>query len=83
MIVALIGDNQLYVTGNFPPLFCGPSDEHLIFYSIMFILNICLMVGIPVLIVLFWIVHKVCFVKEIHVLHSMRYECITQILYNW
>ena len=65
VIVALTGDSQQYAVANFPPLFCGPSDEDLIFYSIMFILNLMLMAGIPILIILFWILHKVCFCKGI------------------
>ena len=63
VIVALTGDSQLYAIGNFPPLFCVPSNEVLVFYSFMFIFNLSLMVGIPILIVLFWILHKVCFCK--------------------
>ena len=59
VIVSLAGEGQGYVMINFPPFYCGPNNSDLAFYSLVLILNIILILGIPQLIVVAWILHKV------------------------
>ena len=60
VIVSLTVEGQGYVAIHFPPIFCAPNNSDLIFYSLIIILNIMLILGIPQLIVVAWILHKVC-----------------------
>ncbi len=45
---------------RFPPLLCGVTDLNTQYYSLWLLLNIILGVGITLLIITAWKVHKVC-----------------------
>ena len=46
---------------RFPPLLCTGTDRDATFYPLILPILIILMVGMTVLIVIFWIIHKVTF----------------------
>ena len=74
VIVTLIKDNYGYVNAGLPPLFCVPSSGDLSFYSQTFVLNIILVIGIPMLIIVAWTLHKVRFTCGIDALTSNLFE---------
>ena len=51
-----------YTITRFPPILCGTRNSDAGYYSVFLIMNILLAVGISMLIIMFWIVHKVCIV---------------------
>ena len=46
---------------QFPPLFCASANMDLWFYAVMIVINILLAIEVCLLLVVFWVVHKVCF----------------------
>ena len=44
---------------RFPPILCTSLQSDPTFYSLVLPINIVLAIGVPLLIVLFWIIHKV------------------------
>ena len=62
VIVALTMEEYKYVLVQFPPFFCASANMRLWFYSVMLIISIFLAVEVCLLIVMFWVVHKVWYV---------------------
>ena len=44
---------------RFPPILCSGLQSDATFYSFVLPINILLAIGIPLLIIIFWIIHKV------------------------
>ena len=44
---------------RFPPLLCTGTDKDVTFYSLILPLDLILFVGFPLLVMIFWIMHKV------------------------
>lgn len=44
---------------RFPPILCSPTNSDIVYYGTVFPINIVMMVGISLLIVVFWTIHKV------------------------
>ena len=44
---------------RFPPILCSGLESDATFYSFVLPINILLAIGIPLLIIIFWIIHKV------------------------
>ena len=44
---------------RFPPILCTSLERDSTFYSLVLPINILLAVGVPLLIIIFWIIHKV------------------------
>lgn len=44
---------------RFPPILCTGSDRDVVFYSVVLPLDISLTIGCSLLIIMFWIIHKV------------------------
>ena len=45
---------------RFPPILCTGTDSATVFYSLVLPIDIALAIGCPLLIYIFWIIHKVC-----------------------
>ena len=61
------GDPSGFGLTRFPPILCTGLQRDSTFYSLVLPINILLATGIPLLIIIFWIIHKVCtivFAKE-------------------
>lgn len=48
-----------YRINRFPPILCSPRNSDLFYYPTMLVMNILLAVGVALLIITFWKVHKV------------------------
>ena len=48
-----------FVIVTLPPLLCTGRNENVTFYSLILPILVILMVGMPVLIMIFWIIHRV------------------------
>ena len=59
VIATLTQDDHGYILTNFPPSFCSPRNSDLLFYSYILVSSLCIMVGIPLLIIVGWTLHKV------------------------
>ena len=59
VIATLTMENYGHAIANIPPLFCGPANTDLVFYSLVFYSNIIVVIGIPMLIIVAWYLHKV------------------------
>ena len=57
VVVAMATDG--YITNLFPTVLCGPRNSDLWYFSAMFVINLLLIVGVSLLIITFWKVHKV------------------------
>lgn len=57
VVFALTGG---YEIAAFPPRFCWPRSQDSFFYSINLPIIIALQIGAPLLLTIFWAVHKVC-----------------------
>ena len=53
------GDPSGFGLTRFPPILCTGMQRNSTFYSLVLPLNIIMAIGIPLLIVIFWIIHKV------------------------
>ena len=52
-----------YRIGTVPPFTCVPANAYLYFYSMVIVPNVPLVVGIPMLIIVAWSLHKVWFTR--------------------
>ena len=59
MIAALTMENYGYSLVGNPPRNCGPFNSDVVFYSMVLITNIISVIGIPMLIIVAWSLHKV------------------------
>ena len=59
VIVPLTGEGPGYTFFIFPPIHCRSNDSDLAFYSVVLILDVMLILGVPQLIVVVWTLHKV------------------------
>ena len=59
MIAVLTMENYGHNLGSFPPRYCGPAKTDLIFYPVVFLTDVFLIIGIPMLIIVTWSLHKV------------------------
>ena len=59
VIATLTMEDYGYFIVSIPPLFCGPLNGDLVFYSMILLINIILVMGIPMLIIVTWLLHKV------------------------
>jgi len=62
VIVAFTAGNPSssgFVLTSFPPILCTRLQRDPTFYSLVLPINILLAIGIPLLIIIFWIIHKV------------------------
>ena len=59
VITTLAAENQGYTFNSFPPFFCTPTNGDMIFYSQAFLDNVTFIIGIPMLIIVAWTLHKV------------------------
>ena len=66
VVVALTNQDFKYVLMQFPPLFCASVNMDLWFYAVMIIINILIAIEVCLLLVVFWVVHKVCDVVYLH-----------------
>ena len=48
-----------FTRNSFPPLFCGTKNPNAQYYSLWIEINLLFAVGITLIIVMFWLVHKV------------------------
>ena len=44
---------------SYPPTLCSSKDSIVTYYSVAFVLNVILILGVPMLFYLLWILHKV------------------------
>ena len=58
------GDPSGFGLTRFPPILCTGLEKDSTFYSLVLPINILMATGIPLLIIIFWIIHKV--------IHQMR-----------
>ena len=58
------GDPSGFGLTRFPPILCTGMHRNATFYSLVLPINILMATGIPLLIIIFWIIHKV--------IHQMR-----------
>ena len=61
VIATLTMENYGHAIANIPPHFCGPANSDLVFYSLILLNNVILVIGIPMLIIIAWSLHKVWF----------------------
>ena len=59
VIASLTMENYGQAIANIPPVFCGPANIQLVFYSLVLFNNIIVVIGIPMLIIVAWYLHKV------------------------
>ena len=60
IVVILTSKEYEFVSLTYPPTLCLSKDVDVVYYSIIFIMNIILFIGIPMLLYSLWILHKVC-----------------------
>ena len=53
------GDPSGFGLTRFPPILCTGLQRSSTFYSLVLAINILMAIGIPLLIIIFWIIHKV------------------------
>ena len=58
-VATLTMENYGYGIVGFPPITCFPINTDLNFYATVIIIDIILVIGIPLLIILAWSLHKV------------------------
>ena len=58
VIVSLSVEDYNYKTYRFPPFICG-SNAAMWFYSVIVVINVLSGIGIYLLFVVFWIIHRV------------------------
>ena len=57
--VTFVSGGMGYGFAQFPPVICIGTDSDSVFYSIVLPLIILLGIGITIIILLFWVIHKV------------------------
>ena len=58
-VATLTMENYGYVIVGSPPIACAPVNTDLHFYTMVIITNIIVVIGIPLLIIVAWSLHKV------------------------
>lgn len=58
VLVVVVSEEHAYRIGFFPPVLCTPDDT-IWFYSMTLVLDIICIVGVTLLIVVLWKIHKV------------------------
>ena len=53
------GDPSRFGLTSFPPILCSALQRNFTLYSLVLPLNVIMAIGIPLLIIIFWIIHKV------------------------
>ena len=53
------GDPSGFGMTRFPPILCTGLQTDSTFYSLVLPINILMIIGIPLLIIIFWTIHKV------------------------
>ena len=53
------GDPSSFGMTRFPPILCTGLQKDSTFYSLVLPINILMIIGIPLLIIIFWTIHKV------------------------
>ena len=53
------GDPSGFGLTRFPPILCTGLQRNATFYSLVLPINILMAIGIPLLVIIFWIIHKV------------------------
>ena len=56
------GDPSGFGLTRFPPILCSAMQRNSTFYSLVLPINVIMAIGIPLLIIIFWIIHKVIIV---------------------
>ena len=59
IVAAFVQDSLPYTMLRFPPIACIARDQTFHYYSLNFIPNIIMMVGVSLLLPVIWTVHKV------------------------
>ena len=59
IVTLTTGDPSGFGMTRFPPILCTGLKNDSTFYSLVLPINILMMVGIPLLIIIFWTIHKV------------------------
>ena len=59
IVTLTTGDPSGFGMTRFPPILCTGLQNDSTFYSLVLPINILMMVGIPLLIIIFWTIHKV------------------------
>ena len=59
VIVTLTTNHQNYAMDSFPPTSCVATNKSFHFFSVTLILNLAFVVGISMLIIIAWTLHKV------------------------
>ena len=54
------GDPSGFGLTRFPPIVCTGLQRNATFYSLVLPINILMAIGIPLLVIIFWIIQKVC-----------------------
>ena len=60
IIVIFTRKEYEFAVWDFPPTFCGSKDFNVKYYSLVLVMNITFIIGLPMLVYLLWILHKVC-----------------------
>ena len=63
VVAALTMEQHGHTLGGFPPFTCAPAKSDLIFYPLVFLTNVFIVTGIPMLIIVVWSLHKVWFIR--------------------
>ena len=59
MVATLTMEEHGHSLGTFPPIFCGPSNSDVVYYPVVFLTDVFIVIGIPLLIIVAWSLHKV------------------------
>ena len=59
VVFAIVREDLQYTVSDFPPILCIPKSRLLWFYSAMLPMDILFGVGISLLILILWLLHKV------------------------
>ena len=75
--VTFVSGGMGYGFPRFPPIICIGTDSDSVFYSIVLALIILLGIGITIIILLFWFVHKVSKMHNCSILYKQTTPLIT------
>ena len=54
------GSKEAFSQSRYPPILCGGQNRDIAFYGVALPIMLLLQVGVTLLIVIFWGIHKVC-----------------------
>ena len=66
VLLALLVPEWNYVINDFPPFLCSPKNLNLWYYTMNLPINILVAIGVSLLILIFWKLHKVRIIILIH-----------------